>query len=363
MNSLAAIDSNIISVLILGIVYIASISISLNKLSKKSYFNYLVFVTLLMLVLQSSVKLISNNPDGVLIGLLNPLKFIFAVLIPILPAIWSLYITSKKNPRLLKDKWIVILFFIPAIINLIFVITGIAIQAFTILLSMVPVIFTIYIVVKFNCNDTKTTNIAYIAYIFIAALVSLNDTLGLAGVSMSILALFLSDELSAFRMDALTKISNRKHLYDHIERMTKHKKHFTLIMLDLDKLKDINDTYGHVTGDEAIVTATSIIKSQIRQNDFFARYAGDEFMIVLDSCDRYTVRSFLSRIDRSFSSFNEESRKKYSLSVSFGYYINEECITNVTELIEKADENMFKNKRKKLVKNWQKNIQLVSVHK
>jgi len=228
---------------------------------------------------------------------------------------------------------------------------------------MVPVIFTIYIVVKFNCNDTKATNIAYIAYVFIAALVSLNDTIGLAGVSVSILALFLSCELTAFRMDALTKISNRKHLYEHIERMTKHKKHFTLIMLDLDKLKDINDTYGHVTGDEAIVTATSIIKSQIRQNDFFARYAGDEFMIVLDSCDRYTVRSFLSRIDRSFNSFNEESGKKYSLSVSFGYYINEECITNVTELIEKADENMFKNKRKKLVKNWQKNIQLVSVHK
>lgn len=318
---------------------------------------------MLMLVVQSSIRLITNSTETTLIWLLNPLEFIYAVLVPVLPAIWALYITNQKNPRLLRDKFIVMLFFIPAVLNFILLSFGIASQVYTIILSIVPIVYTLFIIVKFNFADNKMTNISYIVYVTIAAFASIIDTISLAGVSVSILVLFITVEMSTFRMDTLTKIGNRKHLYNYIERLIKYRKHFTLIMLDMDKLKTINDTYGHVMGDDAIVCATSIIKSQIRQKDFFARYAGDEFMIVIDTCDRYMVKSFLNRIDRAFKEYNIISDKKYSLSVSSGYYINDKYNTNVNELIEKADNSMFINKRKKLVKNWQKNIQLVSVYK
>ncbi len=363
MNSLVAIDSNIVSLFVLVIVYIASISIKLTQISKKSYFYYLIFATMLMLIIQSSIRLISNNPESSLISLLNPLSMAYTMFVPVLPAIWALYVTNQKNPRLLRDWFTVLFFFIPALLNVLIILIGIKSQVYTIILSIIPIIYTLFIIFKFNFADSKMTNISYISYVTIAALASIIDTISLAGVSVSILVLFLSVEMSALKMDTLTKISGRRHLYNYLERLTKYKKQFSLIMLDMDKLKQINDTYGHIAGDDAIRTVTAIIKSQIRQKDFFARYAGDEFMIVIDSCDKYVIKSFLNRIEKSFQAYNKTSDKKYKLSVSCGYYINDNYNEDVDALIEKADEHMFINKKKKLVKNWQRNIQLVSVYK
>lgn len=363
MGSLMVIDSNIISLFILVIVYVASISINLTETSKKSYFYNLIFVTMLMLVIQSAIKLIVSNSISTSVWLVNPLRFMYNVLVPVLPAIWALYITQQKSPRLLRDKIIVMLFFIPTCLNLLILTFGINNQLYTIIFSMIPIVYTLFIIVKFNFESSRMTNIAYIIYITIAAFASIVDTISLAGVCVSILMLFISAELAAFRMDPLTKISSRRHLYSYLERIIRNKKNFTLVMLDMDKLKYINDNFGHLAGDEAIKTVTSIIKTQIRQKDFFARYAGDEFMIIVDSCDTYIIKSFLNRIDKSFIAYNETTDKKYNLSVSCGYYINDNFGENINELIEKADNNMFKNKRKKLVKNWQKNIQLVSTYK
>lgn len=363
LNTIFAIDSNIISIFILVIVYIASISISLTKISKKSYFYKLIYVTLSMLVLQSMIKVFSNIEWNLGSERIKPLIFLYSILVPILPTIWALYITRHKNPRILRDKVILFSFFIPAILNLLLHSFGFSDKSYVIFFSLIPLVYSLYMIIKFRFSDDKKTNYAYLAFVFIAALSSVIDTLSLAGVSVSILVLFLTVEISSYKMDTLTNISNRKNLYNYIERLVKYKKQFTLIMFDLDRLKHINDTYGHIVGDEAIVKTTTLIKSQIRQNDFFARYAGDEFMIVINTCDKYMIKNLLNRIDYNFSQYNRESNKDYTLSISAGYYINDKCIYNVNELIEKADSHMFSNKRKKLVKNWQKNIQLVSLYK
>ena len=86
-------------------------------------------------------------------------------------------------------------------------------------------------------------------------------------------------------------------------------------------------------------------------------------MLIVDTCDIYIVKQLLHRIDTAFAKHNELSGDEYTLAVSSGFYISQACGKNEQELIELADSSMFKNKRSKLVKNWQTNINLLAVSK
>jgi len=85
--------------------------------------------------------------------------------------------------------------------------------------------------------------------------------------------------------DALTSVANRYHfekvLNHEVRRAHRFKEPLSIIAVDIDKFKDINDQYGHAMGDLALVEITKLIKSTIREIDLLARWGGDEFMIVL----------------------------------------------------------------------------------
>jgi diguanylate cyclase (GGDEF)-like protein len=85
--------------------------------------------------------------------------------------------------------------------------------------------------------------------------------------------------------DSLTGVSNRRRLdeilADQFARFRRNHRPFAVLMLDLDKFKSINDSYGHVTGDRVLATVAAILKQAVRNIDFVARYGGEEFVIVL----------------------------------------------------------------------------------
>lgn len=91
----------------------------------------------------------------------------------------------------------------------------------------------------------------------------------------------------ASNTDSLSTLYNRRFLHsEFIEKIQCHytpDQHLSLIMVDLDHFKQVNDTFGHLEGDKLIMHIADIIKTEIRDNDFAFRYGGEEFLIVLDS--------------------------------------------------------------------------------
>lgn len=90
----------------------------------------------------------------------------------------------------------------------------------------------------------------------------------------------------ASNTDSLSKLYNRRFLHSEFVNQVKcsypSSKRLSLIMIDLDRFKEINDNYGHLEGDKLIVHMADIIRGEIRENDYAFRYGGEEFLVILD---------------------------------------------------------------------------------
>lgn len=117
------------------------------------------------------------------------------------------------------------------------------------------------------------------------------------------------------------------------------------IMFDMDGLKTINDSKGHVVGDMMIRQFATILGKVIRENDFVGRYGGDEFVAVLYDVDELTVENVISRINDEVKRFNIVE-EQFSISYSCGYAIsNEMNHCTLKDLLIMADSKMYINKK------------------
>ena len=100
--------------------------------------------------------------------------------------------------------------------------------------------------------------------------------------------------------DALTGLDNRRHLNERIDEMFSHAKRlnepFSLVMCDLDKFKSVNDTYGHLAGDEVLKQLALILKDEAREIDRVGRYGGEEFMLLLPGTVVGAAVTFAERV-------------------------------------------------------------------
>ena len=96
------------------------------------------------------------------------------------------------------------------------------------------------------------------------------------------------------KTDMLTKASNRVACDMSIYQMCANHRSFSLLMVDIDNFKIINDTYGHLTGDKVIVKTVEVIRANVRQNDIVARWGGDEFIVITVSNTNLTLTTIYS---------------------------------------------------------------------
>ncbi|MEH2198570.1 GGDEF domain-containing response regulator [Nostoc sp.] len=125
-----------------------------------------------------------------------------------------------------------------------------------------------------------------------------------------------------------------------------------LLFVDLDGLKQINDSLGHEIGDRMIVDTAQILKQTFRDSDIVARLGGDEFVIFVPICSKNTDE-FYPRLQASIDRYNQDHNYLYQLSISIGVT---QCTLNenvsLEQLIEEADKLMYEHKRaKRLVEN------------
>ncbi|MGY6040684.1 putative bifunctional diguanylate cyclase/phosphodiesterase [Aeromonas sp. AE23HZ002T15] len=151
--------------------------------------------------------------------------------------------------------------------------------------------------------------------------------------------------------DPLTMLPNRALLMNHLHHaMTRYRRYraagFTLIFLDVDHFKQINDALGHGAGDQLLQELGKRLQSCIRQNDMVARLGGDEFVIYLDNSQQEedvspVLNRLLGRIAHPFRLQGNE----LTITVSLGVASVSEQITDVSELLHQADLAMYQAKR------------------
>jgi len=150
--------------------------------------------------------------------------------------------------------------------------------------------------------------------------------------------------------DPLTGLANRRSLDRQVEAGLAHaargKTTFSVVVLDLDRLKEINDTYGHEAGDRAISTVGDALRSTVRQSDICARFAGDEFVVILwDYSPEHENRRVLDMQDAvSAHPFELRPGVHMALSISAGAARFPNDGATFQELLAAADERMYRDK-------------------
>ncbi len=153
--------------------------------------------------------------------------------------------------------------------------------------------------------------------------------------------------------DALTGLYNRRGfttLGDQILKQARRSGHpFHLFMADLDGLKQINDTLGHLEGDQAIIAAATILRDTFRASDVIARIGGDEFAAaVVGDSDDGSVKPVLERLQQKLDEFNRKAHKSYTLGVSVGTAeLNPDEVQSLETLLAQADAKLYDQKRVK----------------
>ena len=151
-------------------------------------------------------------------------------------------------------------------------------------------------------------------------------------------------------MDELTLISNRRGfvaLAQHAIEISKRKKYPTsLVYLDMNKFKQINDNFGHAEGDKALVAFAELIRSNFRDSDVFARLGGDEFAVLLTDTPVGKVEDVLTRFDSAVNNYNQQAQRGYDLCYSVGIAaFDPERHSSVEDLLAEADTLMYQHKK------------------
>ena len=157
--------------------------------------------------------------------------------------------------------------------------------------------------------------------------------------------------------DPLTGLANRRSLDRRFETGLAHAQRsngsIIVVVLDLDRLKEINDTYGHEAGDRALRAIGSVLKATVRQNDLCARFAGDEFVVVLWDCSPDHEARRVAELQTAVGAHPFEPRPgvRVSLSISAGPARFPVDGKTFDELLAAADARMYQDKAGRRARN------------
>ena len=147
--------------------------------------------------------------------------------------------------------------------------------------------------------------------------------------------------------DPLTRLYNRSFFNEEISRMTRGRiRPISILVGDLDNLKQINDKFGHQAGDKILQHIADILRECLRSDDIIARIGGDEFAILLPGIDAGQAVQVRDRIDRHIDKHNQENKRAERISVSIGCataYLEE----SLEEMLKLADQDMYREKQEK----------------
>ncbi len=159
------------------------------------------------------------------------------------------------------------------------------------------------------------------------------------------------EEIKALAItDELTQVHNRRGLNLLGEQRIKDARRFNqnigMVYIDIDNMKQLNDTEGHQAGDACIINLADILKDCCRESDIIARVGGDEFLVMMLADDEQHIQKLCHRIEHQFSEELKQNPTFRLNSLSYGYcFTDEPGNARIEIMIDQADQHMYENKR------------------
>jgi diguanylate cyclase (GGDEF)-like protein len=366
MNSLL----DIYSIVVLFVILISVRKLDGGNSTPRRIFIYMVFVVIITLLfnilshftgLISPTYLILNQVGNLAVFILGPSIFV----------LWILYVSHQllyrsKEMDLLKKILIFVL-----IINGIMVFASqfggwyYKTDAFSIYHSGVfywffPIIqiglnlISIGILVK-DKNNFHKKHFGSMVFLPTQSIVGIvlqmafpNISIGFTILTLSILIYYINIQIHNLETDYLTGVANRRKLEIHLKnRVEANPKPFSVIMLDLDNFKSINDNFGHFIGDKALIKAAKLLQSNLKEHDLLARFGGDEFCIITEIENPESLQEFVNKIRQSFKEYNKISNLDYQLEISLGYMVYKNNGDSPSTFLRQLDMKMYEEKKRK----------------
>lgn len=170
------------------------------------------------------------------------------------------------------------------------------------------------------------------------------------GISLVVIGFYaiILENLKLANTDSLTGLYNKRYLQEtllkEIKRAKRYKNNLAVVFIDLDRFKKVNDTGGHLVGDDVLQKVADKLQGVVRESDILTRFGGDEFVIILPCADYDDGIRFFARIQKALDEY--VVFQDQSISVSGGvaqYPIDGE---RPQELLAVASKRMYKNKNK-----------------
>ncbi|SFR37683.1 diguanylate cyclase with PAS/PAC sensor [Pseudidiomarina maritima] len=146
--------------------------------------------------------------------------------------------------------------------------------------------------------------------------------------------------------DPLTELPNRAYFYQRALQVLQRRSEVALLYLDLNKFKEINDSFGHAIGDRVLKVAAQRITESLRTNDMVARIGGDEFVVLLERIQSVTdAKHIAEKIVHAFQNPIEvNAGQPFNVGISIGIALSKDCGRELEQLLLKADNAMYQAK-------------------
>lgn len=341
-------------------------------------FYILIVVDILILIFDSGMWICDGSENNIIIKINEISTILYYLLNPVICFLWLLYTDYKLHENRKRIFVRMRLFIIPLVINTICVVitpftgllytfdetnhyvrgSGFVIMVLCALLYLAYAIYTTIVDIRLKGWVDNKKDYFYLLFfpiimIAIAILQSLLFGISVIWASsvLIILTIYLNLQNDEISTDYLTGLYNRRKLDKYINlKLRLEREHSILfaILIDVDDFKKINDTYGHMVGDKALIHVSRLLKACVDLDDFIARLGGDEFMIIGERKSRKKVGILMRDLDHIISEFNRRNKVPYTLKLSLGYSIYEDdnC-KSIDEFIQVADARMYNMKKKK----------------
>lgn len=203
--------------------------------------------------------------------------------------------------------------------------------------------------ISFNQNNETKYLLAQISPILDKRDVSIGHNIVLVDITDRKLAEMELERLA--RTDVLTGVTNRRHFFELAEneyqRFQRYKHPISIILLDIDHFKKINDTHGHLAGDYVLKNFASECRKQLRGSDIFARYGGEEFIALLVETSQEMAIETAERIRKTIENLAIEFEgKKIPVTTSIGIaFSNKNTDLGLEKMIDMADKALYQSKQ------------------
>ncbi|MBV1908486.1 MAG: GGDEF domain-containing protein, partial [Kangiellaceae bacterium] len=160
-------------------------------------------------------------------------------------------------------------------------------------------------------------------------------------------ALLYHAAIAQAHRDPLTQIGNRaafdEALKKHISSFERHRTNFSLMVIDIDFFKNVNDTFGHIAGDKVLKSVAKTVQNTLRRSDEVFRYGGEEFVVILGNTQQGGAKFIAERIRKAIEDLQVELNKMISVTTSIGIAASEK-VDDVRRTLELADKALYQAK-------------------